>query len=371
MTTQAQTPAIAGIGTRAALIGAALALVLGVAVMAGARYGLLLLVGLGFGLTLEALRFGFAGPWRAMILRREAGGLLAQLLAIALVAIVAFPLLAAYPGELTGAHAPIGIAMIGGAFIFGIAMQVVLGCGSGTLVNAGSGNAVSLVALPFFAIGSFMGASHLFWWTGLGTLPVVALEGVSGLIVTLAALVLVAGLVWWHAAPEGRVVPRRLVWAALAIASLAILNLVIAGQPWGVVYGLGLWVAKAVSLAGVDLAGNAFWGTAGNAQRVAQSLLTDVTSLTNIGIILGAFLVVVWRGGLSQPLQSLPKRAWVAAMIAGLALGYSSRLAFGCNVGAFFSGISTGSLHGWVWFVAAFLGSVLGVRLRRHLGFEG
>ena len=45
----AQTPARAGIATRAALIGAALVLALAVAALAGARYGLLLLVGLGFG----------------------------------------------------------------------------------------------------------------------------------------------------------------------------------------------------------------------------------------------------------------------------------------------------------------------------------
>jgi len=51
-------------------------------------------------------------------------------------------------------------------------------------------------------------------------------------------------------------------------------------------------------------------------------------------------------------------------------LGYTSRLAFGCNIGAFFSGISTGSLHGWVWFIAAFAGSWLGIRLRPALGLE-
>jgi hypothetical protein len=158
---------------------------------------------------------------------------------------------------------------------------------------------------------------------------------------------------------------------AALLAGLAGLNLIVAGQPWGVVYGLGLWVGKAVTLAGVDLGANAFWGAAGNLERLRQSLLTDVTSLTNIGIIAGAFGVAAWRGGLSQPVQRLPGRAWVAAAIAGLALGYASRLAFGCNVGAFFSGISTGSLHGWVWFGAAFLGSMLGVRWRRSLGFEG
>ena len=370
MATAAQPTVSVGLGTRATLIGVALALSLAVAVLAGARYGFILMIGLGFGIVLEGLRFGFAGPWRAMILRREAGGLLAQLLAIALVAVVAFPLLASNPGELTGAHAPVGIAMIGGAFVFGIAMQLVLGCGSGTLVNAGSGNVVSLVALPFFAIGSFLGASHLFWWTDLGTLPTVAFSGTSGLIGTLAALTALAGVVWWRASPGGRAMPRRLVLAAVAVAALAILNLVVSGQPWGVVYGLGLWVAKAVSLAGADLSANAFWGAAGNMERVQQSLLTDVTSLTNIGIIAGAFVVAAWRGGLQDPLPKLPARAWIATVIAGLALGYSSRLAFGCNVGAFFSGISTGSLHGWVWFGAAFLGSVLGVRLRAVLGFE-
>jgi len=371
MTTAAQPATPAGIGTRAALVGAALALSLAVAVFAGARYGFLLVIGLGFGMVLEGLRFGFAGPWRAMILRREAGGLLAQLLAIGLVALAAFPLLSSNPGELTGAHAPVGIAMVGGAFVFGIAMQLLLGCGSGTLVNAGSGNAVSLVALPFFAMGSFLGASHLFWWTDLGSLPTLAFSGTLGLTGTLLALALVAGVVWWRATPDGRSLPRRLVLAAIVVAALAVLNLVVSGQPWGVVYGLGLWVAKGVALVGADLSANPFWGATGNVERLQQSLLTDVTSLTNIGIVAGAFLVAAWRGGLAQPLQRLPARAWIATVLAGLALGYGSRLAFGCNVGAFFSGISTGSLHGWVWFAAAFLGSILGIRLRRFLGFEG
>ena len=134
---------------RGGLIAAALAAISAVALFVGARFGVMLAIGLGFGVALEGLRFGFAGPWRAMILRREPAGVLAQLLAIGLVACVAIPLLAAHPGELVGAQAPIGWAMIGGAFVFGAAMQVVLGCGSGTLVNAGSGNPIGLLALPF------------------------------------------------------------------------------------------------------------------------------------------------------------------------------------------------------------------------------
>ena len=51
-------------------------------------------------------------------------------------------------------------------------------------------------------------------------------------------------------------------------------------------------------------------------------------------------------------------------------LGYGARLAFGCNIGAYFSGIASGSLHGWVWMVAAFAGNMAGVKLRPFF-FDG
>lgn len=363
---------VPGMGLRrSGLILAGLVLVALVGLFAGARYGMLLLVGLGFGVALEGLRFGFAGPWRAMITRREPSGVLAQLLSIALVSIVAIPLLASNPGELVGAQAPIGFAMVGGAFVFGICMQIVLGCGSGTLVNAGSGNPVSLLALPFFALGSFAGAYHLIWWTDLGSLPILTLQGTGGLVATLVLLAMAAAIILWRAAPGVPRLNRRHAIAAVVIAALALGNLVIAGQPWGVVYGLGLWAAKAYSAMGGDLAASAFWSAPGSAERLSSSILTDYTSLTDIGIIAGAFGVAAWRrGALAAALPGYPARAWIATIIAGFLLGYSSRLAFGCNVGAFFSGISTGSLHGWVWFVAAFAGAFFGIRLRPLLGLE-
>lgn len=55
------------------------------------------------------------------------------------------------------------------AFFFGLAMQVPPACGSGRLVNAGSGNPLSLLALPFVAVGSFPGgARHLLLAGGAG-----------------------------------------------------------------------------------------------------------------------------------------------------------------------------------------------------------
>jgi uncharacterized protein len=336
--------------------------------MAGPRAGLLVLVGLGFGLVLEGLRFGFAGPWRMIVTDRDGRGVLAQLIAIALVAAVAFPLLAANGAELAPAHAPVGLAMIIGAFVFGAAMQIVMGCGSGTLVNAGSGNLVGLLALFGFIAGSFAGTLHLGWWVGLGSLPTVSMQGVFGdnlgLVVTLAGLGLVAALTIHHAAPGKRLPPRRLWIAAALIALLALANLVIAGQPWGIVYGLGLWGAKVAQAGGADLAQSAFWAAPGNAERLASSVLTDVTSLTNIGLLIGAFAVMRWRAQPGAQTQALTLGSYGGVVLAALVLGYSARMAFGCNVGAFFSGISTGSVHGWVWMVAAFAGSVIGIKLR-------
>ena len=340
-------------------------------IMAGPRAGLLVMIGLGFGLVLEGLRFGFAGPWRMIVTDRDGRGLIAQFIAIALVAAVAFPLMAANPQELNGAHAPVGLAMILGAFVFGAAMQLVMGCGSGTLINAGSGNLVGLIALAGFIIGSFAGTVHLGWWTGLATLPVMSLQGMlgaqGGLIVTLAGLAALAVITALRAAPGKRLPPARLWWAAALIAALALANLVVAGQPWGIVYGLGLWGAKIAQAGGADVGALAFWAAPGNAERLGASILTDVTSLTNIGLLVGAFAVMRWRSDPGAPAQALTAGTYGWVVLAGVVLGYSARLAFGCNVGAFFSGISTGSLHGWVWMVAAFAGSMLGIRLRPHM----
>jgi hypothetical protein len=79
--------------------------------------------------------------------------------------------------------------------------------------------------------------------------------------------------------------------------------------------------------------------------------------------VLGAFTAAGLAGKFS-PTWRVPLRSLVAAVVGGLLLGYGARLAYGCNIGAYFSGIASGSLHGWVWLVAAFTGSIIGTRLR-------
>jgi uncharacterized membrane protein YedE/YeeE len=364
-------------GTRGAnwpLIVGAVAAWLSITWLAGLRQGFLFVIGIGLGAVLAGVSFGFTTGWRAWIRDRDPTGFLAQLLTIGLAMAVSIPLIASHD-ELSGAIAPLSVSLLIGAFVFGAAMQVADGCGSGTLYKAGLGNGFSLAVLPGFVVGSFLGAAHLDAWLALGSLPPVSLPATLGtlpaLALQLAVFTALAAFLWRRRGPrtDTRWRGRAIYIGAIAMAAFAVLNLLVAGQPWGIVYGLGLWGAKIATWLGADLSANAYWGAEVQQLRIHEPLLTDVTSVTNLGLLVGALLAANVRGTSCPQTRAAPKQ-WVAAVVAGLLLGYSSRLAFGCNVGAYFSGISTGSAHGWVWFAMAFLGSMLGVRLRDKLGLK-
>lgn len=334
------------------------------------RQAILFLVGIGYGSVLAGARFGFTTGWRKLVEERDPRGVYGQLLLLGLAALLAMPLL----GHFTELHAALGppsISLLVGAFVFGLTMQIADGCGSGTLYKAGVGVPLNMAILPLFAIGSFLGSVQMHDWLDLGQLQPVGLVQSWGvgpaLAATLIALVLLGGVVRLWVGPGKPLFERRWVWGAIGLAVLATLNLVIAGQPWGVVYGFGLWAAKGAQALGIfNPAHNVFWGDAGNTQRLAQSALLDVTTITNLGLLAGALWVSARKPADSKPLTSTQ---WAIGLAAGFVMGYSSRLAFGCNIGAMFSGISTGSVHGWIWLPMAFMGTLIGLRVRRRFAF--
>src|SRR5690606_1121613 len=102
---------------------------------------------------------------------------------------------------------------------------------------------------------------------------------------------------------------RKLAIAGIGLALLAVLNLIVAGQPWGVVYGFGLWGAKLATAAGAfDPTTNAFWSQAGNLHALEQSIFLDVTTITNIGIMAGALWIAARKTPSSAPLTG---QQWV------------------------------------------------------------
>jgi len=161
--------------------------------------------------------------------------------------------------------------------------------------------------------------------------------------------------------------PWPLLAGAVALAVLNALTLVLAGHPWVITWAFTLWGAKLVALLGYDLSTVPFWS--GDFQRAALAapVLADVTSVMDLGIVLGACLGAGLAGRFA-PTRRVPPRLAAVSLLGGLLLGYGSRIAFGCNIGAYVSGIASTSLHGWLWGAAALLGTPVGVRLRRLVG---
>lgn len=390
--------AVAPSQNRVPLLSAA-AIVLGaviIGVVFGANIGLLMIVGGLLGLVLYHAAFGFTAAWRVFITERRGRGLRAQMVMLAIAVVLFFPALSAgslFGTSVSGFVAPIGISVVVGAFIFGVGMQLGGGCASGTLFTAGGGNARMLITLLFFIVGSVIGSAHFAWWQSLPAFQPVSLVNVAGagggiaislvLFATIAAFTVImekrrhghleqAPLVDKPGSQRWLTGPWPLIAGAVALALLNFATLALAGRPWGITSAFALWGAKGFELVGGDVSQWGYWQAPGNAAALEASVWSDITTVMNVGIMLGA-LAAASLAGRFAPNFRIPFKSLLAAVIGGIMLGYGARLAFGCNIGAYFSGIASGSLHGWLWMVAAFAGNMVGVKLRPFFfnGVEG
>jgi hypothetical protein len=228
-----------------------------------------------------------------------------------------------------------------------------------------------LVTLLFFIVGSLLATAQIGFWTALPAIDSGSLLDLYGLPRALTLqLVLIGGLAaltrWIERRHGGRAPTRepmppvnwwRGPWplgaGASALVAVNVATLLLAGHPWAITFAFGLWGAKALDSLGFDVAAWPYWYDRHDV--LAASIWTDVTSVMNLGIVVGAMAAAVAFGRF-RPGWRLGAGDVVTAMLGGLLLGYGARLAYGCNIGAYFSGVASGSLHGWLWLACAFLG---------------
>jgi len=308
---------------------------------------------------------------------------------VAIATVLFAPLLAQgelFGRTLGGAVAPVGWQVAIGAFLFGIGMQLGGGCGSGTLFAAGGGGLRQIVTLCAFVAGSFWASLHMGWWQRLPGWGAIALGERWGWGTAALVQLLLLGAIWsllrrWGTvnAPAASFDPARGRWlrgpwpllaGALVLALLNAATLAVAGHPWSITWGFSLWGAKAALLMGWDPATSPFWNSGFPAFALGREVLADVTSVMNLGIVAGALAASALAGRFGQSQTVSPPRVWVAALAGGLLMGYGARIAFGCNIGAFFSGVASTSLHGWLWIAAALLGNWVGVKWRPRFGLQ-
>lgn len=356
---------------------------------------ILFLLGAGLGVSLFRSLIGCTGGWRRYVRLGRSDAIRSQLLLLAALSIAFFPIIgAAFPNiQASAALGPVSLSVLIGAFIFGIGMQFAGGCGSGTLFTAGSGNVKMVVTLIFFIVGATIGSLHLPAWLALPNMgPISSVSAIGWQTALAVQLAVIGALYLWVRRSEQRRCgdvldiraedgpsmpfidrlifgPWPLLWGAIGIAVFALLTLLVAGHPWSVTFALGLWGAKIAAAFGVDVANWTYWSSGYPAVALSRSVLEDTTSVMNFGVILGALAAAAIAGRFAAS-RPIPANALILAVIGGLMLGYGARLAFGCNIGALLSGTTTGSLHGWLWLLAAFTGSWLGVYARVWFGLD-
>ena len=372
----------------------AIILLLTIVSKAGWIQGTLFIIGLALGMALLYARFGFTSAFRRLMSVGNVQGLQAHMLMLAITSTL-FAIILSTGFSFTGIKpagyvSPVGVSVIFGAFLFGIGMQLGNGCASGTLYQLGGGSSSMILTLITFIAGSTLGANHLhFWLNDTPSLPPISLAQSTGLGYFGAWLIqmIVFAIIYWitlqvakkKKPPMMKPLPTTTGWkkalrgswpmltAAIVLAVLNALVLTVRGTPWGITSAFALWGGKFLMATGFDVSSWSYF-TGPNGAALTKTVLADSTSVLNFGIILGAFIAASFQGNF-KPKKIKPGVAG-AAIIGGLFMGYGSRLAFGCNIGAYFSGIASFSLHGWVWMIMAMLGTFCAIFIRPLFGLK-
>lgn len=156
--------------------------------------------------------------------------------------------------------------------------------------------------------------------------------------------------------------PFTYVTGAVLLVVFQVVTLGATGDPWGVSGTFANWGAWLYRLVGGNVDQWYYFSGAGAQSVLDNGILNDPGTMRNIGIIVGALAAAL----LASQFKIKKIKSWrqvVAAVIGGLLMGYGARIAFGCNIGALFSGIASLSVSGWVFALFLFLGAFVGSKL--------
>ncbi len=349
------------------------------------------LFGFIFGYILQRSRFCFAAGFRDIFMIRNAVLTRAILLLLALTSI-GFYLVHLIQGGVLPAYGiiyPVGLHTVAGGVIFGFGLVIAGNCVSGCLMRMGEGYLMQWVTFAGLMIGSALGAWNLGWWGPriIEHSPSIFLPDHIGWFLTISVyMLLIAGLyiftIWYErGALKGSL--KVDLSSESARASFKVMGqMLFAGRNWSYAFG-----AVVLSLANITTF--YFWGRpaaiTGGLTHLAGWLSCRVGFMPcdwyyfnkliylesrriylehpllylSAGIVIGSlFASLLHREFRIRSAKSY--KFLISAMVGGTLLGYSSRVAMGCNFGGFWGGVSSFSLHGWVFGLFIFVGAYLG-----------
>ena len=88
------------------------------------------------------------------------------------------------------------------------------------------------------------------------------------------------------------------------------------------------------------------------------------------GMFIGALIMVLLSNSFKIRLPQ-QKRRYMQGFVGGVIAGFGARLALGCNLAAFFTGVPQFSFHSWIFIVATGIGTFMGAKLTKTLWWKG
>lgn len=139
--------------------------------------------------------------------------------------------------------------------------------------------------------------------------------------------------------------------AMVALAIIASIYFGFFGTGWQVTGEMTRWGGEFLEFFGLDTSKYSYY----NMTNLSGNPLTRYEGLVLIGMFLGALIAALWANKVKFRLPASRIRI-AQAIIGGLLSGFGARLAFGCNLLDFFTGIPYFSLHTWEFAIFMVLG---------------
>lgn len=149
---------------------------------------------------------------------------------------------------------------------------------------------------------------------------------------------------------------------------LGILNVIllaVSGSAWHITSGFLMWGVGLLDLFGFEPAKweafKLFYYKYGDI-ILKHNLFINNYTILNIGVIAGSLIATLLSSQFKIK-KIRNKKQLIVALIGGIIMGYGARLTSGCNIGSFFSGIASFSLHAWIYWVFVTIGAVAGTKI--------
>lgn len=146
--------------------------------------------------------------------------------------------------------------------------------------------------------------------------------------------------------------------AVIAAGVLAAYYFGLTGTFWAVTGEFTRWGGHLLQWFGVDVSEWGYFKIIG----MEGTPLTRIDGVMILGMFAGCMSAALWANNVKLRMPHHRIRV-VQAVVGGIIAGFGARLAMGCNLAAFFTGIPQFSLHAWFFAIATAIGTVAGAKV--------